>query len=152
MPVVLQEFAFSPYQRLQDYEMQCRKPGESGATVNFIGSVRDMHEGCTVEAMTIECYPQMALQEIEKICENATAQWQLDDFLVMHRYGRVEPGDALVLVAVWSTHRQQAFDACRHIIHHLKHKAPFWKQEHNGDDSCWLESNTEDKGLNQWRR
>lgn len=149
MPVVLQDFGFSPYQRLQDYEKQCRRPGESGATVNFIGSVRDMHAGLCVDAMTIECYPEMALQEIEQLCEDAVEQWQLDDFLVMHRYGKVEPGDTLVLVAVWSAHRQQAFDACRYIIHHLKHKAPFWKQEHRGDSSRWLESNTDDNGVAQ---
>jgi len=149
MPVILQDFEFSPYQRLQEYEEQCCKPGESGATVNFIGSLRDMHEGSPVEAMTIECYPDMALQEIEQVCEESAKQWQIHHFLVMHRYGRVEPGDALVLVAIWSTHRQQAFDACRYIIHHLKHKAPFWKQEHHGDNNRWLESNTNDEGVGQ---
>ncbi|NOX27880.1 MAG: molybdenum cofactor biosynthesis protein MoaE [Gammaproteobacteria bacterium] len=149
MPVVLQEFEFLPYQRLQEYEEQCRKPGESGAAVTFVGSLRDMHEDFPVDAMTIECYPEMALQEIEKVCDAATKQWQVDDYLIMHRYGKVEPGDALVLVAVWSTHRSQAFDACRYIIHYLKHKAPFWKQEHHGEQSRWLQGNTDDKAVSE---
>lgn len=149
MSVVLTEFEFAPYQRIQDYEEQCRKPGESGAAVIFVGSLRDMHDGLAVDAMTIECYPEMALQEIEKVCEAAEEQWQMDDLLVMHRYGKVGPGDALVLVAVWSAHRQQAFDACRYIIHYLKHKAPFWKQEHHGEQSRWIENNTDDTAVSE---
>ena len=147
MPVLLLESDFSPYQRLEDYQAQCVRPGENGAAVSFVGTLRDMHDDQVIEGMTIECYPDMALKEIATICEEATDQWLISDSLVIHRYGNVDPGDTLVLVAVWSTHRQQAFDACRYIIHYLKHKAPFWKQEKTSQGQHWVATNTEDQGV-----
>lgn len=147
MPVVLLESDFSPYQRLEDYQSQCIKTGECGAAVNFVGTVRDSHGDFDVTSMTIECYPDMALREIAKVCDEAASQWSISDSLVIHRYGEVSPGDTLVLVAVWSHHRQPAFDACRYIIHYLKNQAPFWKQEHNAAQSRWLSGNSDDKGV-----
>ncbi len=147
MPVLLLESDFSPYQRLEDYQTQCLHLGENGAAVSFVGLLRDMHDDLAIESMTLECYPDMALKEIEAVCEEAEDKWSISDVLVIHRYGEVDPGDALVLVSVWSTHREQAFDACRFIIHYLKSKAPFWKKEKTANGEHWVASNTNDKGV-----
>ncbi|PCH59744.1 MAG: molybdopterin converting factor [Gammaproteobacteria bacterium] len=149
MAVLLLDCAFSPYQHLEKYQKKQLRSGEYGAAVTFVGSVRDLHDDFSVQSMTIECYDAMAKKEIEKICDDAACKWSIGDSLVVHRYGEVEAGEVLVLVAVWSLHRQAAFEACRYIIHHLKYAAPFWKQEHNMQGSRWLDSNSDDKGVSQ---
>ena len=149
MAVVLMTSAFSPYQYLEQYQARHIRSGEHGAAVTFAGSLRDMHDDFSVQSMTLECYEAMAKKEIEQVCDEAASRWSIGDSLVVHRHGRVAAGEVLVLIAVWSLHRQPAFDACRFIIHHLKHKAPFWKQEHNEQGSRWLDSNTDDKGMSQ---
>jgi molybdopterin synthase catalytic subunit len=79
---------------------------------------------------------------VERIAEQAMVQWPLLDVLVLHRYGQVALGDAIVLIGVWSAHRGAAFEACRFIIEELKHEAPFWKREGVGQTKRWVATNT----------
>lgn len=149
MAVMLSEHAFEPYEQVLRHQAQHMRPGDCGASVTFVGTVRDMHDNTPVESMTIECYQAMAHQEIESLCAQAAQRWDIGDSLVVHRYGEVEPGDVLVVVAVWAPHREPAFDACRHIIHHLKRKAPFWKLERTSGQRRWLTANTDDIGVHE---
>jgi molybdopterin synthase catalytic subunit len=79
---------------------------------------------------------------LERIAREAVTRWDLLDCLVVHRVGRLEPGEPIVLVAVWTAHRAAAFEACRYLIEELKHRAPFWKKETLLDGERWVESNT----------
>jgi len=103
-----------------------------GGVCSFIGLVRDFAgdagEG-TVSAMTLEHYPGMTEAQLEAIETEAQARWPLDATVIMHRYGRLEPGDRIVLVGAASAHREAAFEACHFLIDWLKTKAPFWKKE-----------------------
>ena len=100
-----------------------------GAVVSFIGQVRDFNDGDHVKGMTLEHYPGMTEKQLDKILIEAQNQWALIDSLVVHRVGDIFPKEPIVLVAVWSSHRGDAFDACRFIMEALKSKAPFWKKE-----------------------
>ena len=112
----------------------------AGAAVHFVGTMRDVNAGDGVARMVLEHYPGMTERELERVAGEAMARWQVVDALVIHRYGELLPGDPIVLVAVWSAHRDDAFDACRHIIASLKTKAPFWKKETLADGSQrWVE-------------
>jgi len=101
----------------------------AGAAVHFVGTMRDVNAGDGVAVMELEHYPGMTERELERVTAAAMARWQVVDALVIHRYGELRPGDPIVLVAVWSAHRDDAFDACRYIIDILKTQAPFWKKE-----------------------
>jgi molybdopterin synthase catalytic subunit len=116
----------------------------SGAVCMFVGLVRDLNEGRPVMGMTLEHYPGMTERELERIEEEARARWPLIDALIIHRYGRLAPGERIVLVAVSSAHRGAAFDACRFIIDWLKTRAPFWKAEDTEDGRRWVVARAED--------
>jgi molybdopterin synthase catalytic subunit len=116
----------------------------AGAVCVFVGLVRDLNEGRPVSAMTLEHFPGMTERELARIEQEARARWPLLDTLVVHRYGRLEPGDRIVLVAVASAHRDAAFDACRFMIDWLKTKAPFWKAEETEAGRRWVEARAED--------
>jgi molybdopterin synthase catalytic subunit len=120
--------------------------GKYGAQVTFVGSLRDFSDGEVVHAMELEHYPGMTERYIERICSAAAQRWELQHTLVLHRVGRLLPGDAIVLIAVWSSHRAAAFDACRHLIGQLKHDAPFWKRESLEGRERWVTTNTPDAG------
>jgi len=112
----------------------------AGAEVHFVGNVRDFNAGETVEVMELEHYPGMTERELERVAAEAGKRWEVLESLVIHRYGPLHPGDRIVLVSVWSPHRGDAFDACRHIIDRLKTTAPFWKKEALPDGSHrWVE-------------
>jgi molybdopterin synthase catalytic subunit len=113
-----------------------------GAAASFIGSMRDFNADIAVESMVLEHYPGMTERHLESIAQLALERWQLDDVLVVHRVGEVWPGDALVLVAVWSAHRAHAFESCRHIMEDLKSNAPFWKKERTATGETWVATNT----------
>jgi len=135
--------AFSPWQRVQDYEAQLQCKGQYGATAVFVGSMRDFNEDVSVDAMTLEHYPGMTEKFLSALALQAQEQWQLLDVLIVHRVGKVTPGEAIVLVATWSAHRAHAYEANRHLMEVLKSKAPFWKKETLVDgDSRWVEKNT----------
>jgi molybdopterin synthase catalytic subunit len=113
-----------------------------GATAIFIGTMRDFNEGEAVRGMTLEHYPRMTERHLQRIVEQACADWSLLDALVIHRVGELQPNDPIVLVAVWSAHRAAAFAACQFIMEELKSKAPFWKREDTVAGSRWVEHNT----------
>ena len=105
--------------------------------------MRDFNEGDRVHGMTLEHYPGMTEKHLEAICHNATSRYNLLDALVIHRVGPIEPGEPIVLVAVWSAHRATAFDACRLIMDDLKSRAPFWKKEELDEGKVrWVDHNT----------
>jgi len=111
-----------------------------GAVASFIGVVREV-------AMTLEHYPGMTEKALHKIVEQARARWQVTDCAVIHRYGALEPTDQIVLVAVASAHRGDAFAACEFIMDYLKTQAPFWKKEAAG----WVEARAaDDKAAERW--
>jgi len=115
-----------------------------GAITSFMGLVRDLSDGADVAAMTLEHYPGMTEQALQDIEAEARKRWQLEDVLIVHRYGRLEPGDRIVLVAVASSHRGMAFEACHFLIDWLKTKAPFWKLEATPQGERWVEAKSDD--------
>lgn len=137
--------SFEPFKEIQEFQ----KPdgtmrGKYGATSIFIGTMRDFNEGDDVKGMTLEHYPGMTEKQLEIIINQAMQKWQVIDVLVVHRVGDVFPDDAIVLVAVWSSHRGDAFDTSRYIMEALKSRAPFWKKELLGTDSQrWVDKNTD---------
>jgi molybdopterin synthase catalytic subunit len=142
--VIIRESGFHPYQELEVYERQMgESAGKFGAATIFIGTMRDFNLGDAVTHMALEYYPGMTENRLEQILGEAKARWDLIDALVIHRVGDIHPGDAIVLVAVWTPHRGAAFDSCRYIIEALKHGAPFWKKETLDQGARWVESNTE---------
>jgi molybdopterin synthase catalytic subunit len=115
-----------------------------GAIVSFTGTVRDIAGGEPVGAMTLEHYPGMTERELERIENEACARWPLAASLVIHRYGRLEPGDNIVLVITASAHRQAAFDAAQFLMDYLKTSAPFWKNEETPKGPRWVDARGDD--------
>ena len=115
-----------------------------GGLAVFVGLVRDMANDAAIGAMTLEHYPGMTEKKLAEIEAEAQARWPLEASLIVHRYGRLEPGDRIVLVACASPHRDAAFDACRFLIDWLKTEAPFWKLEESGDGAKWVEARDSD--------
>jgi molybdopterin synthase catalytic subunit len=129
-----------------------RGDGAVGAVATFIGTVRDVNEGSGVAAMTLEHYPGMTEKALESICEKAKTRFDIRDSLVVHRVGELRPGDQIVLVAVTSAHRGEAFAACEFIMDYLKTEAPFWKKEATPQGQRWVEARqTDDDAAARWR-
>ena len=115
-----------------------------GAVASFVGQVRDV-------AMTLEHYPGMTERSIAKIVDEAKSRWQVMDCTVIHRFGELQPGDRIVLVAVASAHRGDAFAACEFIMDYLKTRAPFWKKEQTPEGTRWVESKvSDDQSVARW--
>jgi len=137
--VIVSDEAFQPWQVLADYERErAGLGGQYGATAVFVGTMRNLSHGHTVEAMTLEHYPGMAEKYLARVCEEAVGKWGVLDCFVRHRYGRILPDESIVLVATWSQHRKQALAACQYIIDELKIRAPFWKQEVTDTGRSWV--------------
>ena len=115
-----------------------------GAVAVFIGTVRDVNDGDAVSTLYLEHYPGMTERELEKICTEATQRWDLIATLVVHRVGELNPAEQIVLVAVTSGHRGDAFAACEFIMDYLKTRAPFWKREDTPAGQRWVEARTSD--------
>ena len=115
-----------------------------GAVTSFVGLVRDIAEKDTISAMFLEHYPGMTEKQLADIEHEANQRWDLTGSLIIHRYGRLEPGDNIVLVACASSHRENAFDACHFLIDWLKTRAPFWKLEETSEGERWVEAKTKD--------
>lgn len=111
-----------------------------GAMTSFTGIVR----GGAVAAMTLEHYPGMTEKMLEEIEAEAHRRWPLSASRIIHRHGRLVPGDRIVFVATASPHRDAAFEACRFLIDWLKTKAPFWKLEETGGGERWVEASAQD--------
>ena len=115
-----------------------------GAIASFVGLARDMNEGSGVAAMTLEHYPGMTEKALGRLVDEAKSRWALLDVTVIHRIGRLLPGDPIVLVAVASSHRGEAFAACEFIMDYLKTQAPFWKKEETPAGERWVEARASD--------
>jgi len=115
-----------------------------GAVAAFIGTVRDVNAEATVTSMTLEHYPGMTEKALAAIVDDARARWEIADALVIHRVGALKPADQIVLVAVTSAHRAEAFAACEFIIDYLKTRAPFWKKEETPAGARWVEARAGD--------
>ncbi len=123
-----------------------------GAIASFIGTVRDLHEGTQVKTLTLEHYPGMTETALEEIVGEAQARWQVYEILVIHRVGTLQPRDPIVLVAVTSAHRGEAFAACEFVMDWLKTRAPFWKKEQTPAGERWVEARAaDDEAAARWR-
>ena len=122
-----------------------------GGLCSFVGLVRDMAGDAAVGAMTLEHYPGMTEKALEEIEAEACARWSLQATLIVHRIGKLEPGDQIVLVAAASAHREAAFDACHYLIDFLKTRAPFWKLEDTPDGPKWVDArSSDDDATRRW--
>ena len=122
-----------------------------GAVVTFTGICRGDENGAPIAALTLEHYPGMAEAEIARHVEEAGARWPLLGALVIHRYGRITPGEDIVLVATVSSHRQAAFAAAEFLMDYLKTRAPFWKQVESAAGAAWVEARTaDDAAAERW--
>ncbi|CAB3796583.1 molybdopterin synthase catalytic subunit MoaE [Pararobbsia alpina] len=122
-----------------------------GALACFVGTVRDINDGSSVSAMVLEHYAGMTEKSIESIIDQARERWKLIDALVIHRVGELKPTDQIVLVAVTSSHRTEAFAACEFIMDYLKTSAPFWKKESTPSGERWVDAReADDAALARW--
>ena len=117
-----------------------------GGVVSFVGLVRDVAPEGAIRAMTLEHYPGMTERKLAEIEAEAQARWPLAASLIIHRYGRLEPGERIVLVATAAAHRDAAFEACRFLVDWLKTKAPFWKLEETPQGEHWVAARAADGG------
>jgi molybdopterin synthase catalytic subunit len=142
MAIRVQTAAFDPGHELN--AMHAANAGV-GAVVSFVGYVRDFNDGRDVSGMFLEHFPGMTEKALGKIADEAGQRWPLLKVEVIHRIGRLEPGEPIVFVATTSAHRQAAFDACAFIMDYLKTRAPFWKQEDTPEGPRWVEGKCSDK-------
>jgi len=124
-----------------------------GAVVSFLGTVRDMNEGSEVYSMTLEHYPGMTEKALEAIVAQAKTRWDISNTLIIHRVGPLKPEDQIVLVAVTSAHRAEAFVACEFMMDYLKTAAPFWKKEETADGGRWVDARVaDDAAMARWKK
>src|SRR5881227_2921676 len=129
-----------------------RGRGDIGAVVTFTGICRQDEAGAPLAAMTLEHYPGMAEAEIVRHVEAAERRWPLLGVAVVHRYGRLVPGDNIVLVVTAAAHRQDAFAAAEFLMDYLKTRAPFWKREERGGRADWVDAKAvDDDAAHRWR-
>ena len=122
-----------------------------GAVVAFVGTVRDINEGAGVSEMELEHYPGMTEKALEDIVAQARSRWSICEALVIHRVGPLKPMDQIVLVAVTSAHRGEAFAACEFIMDYLKTEAPFWKKEQTAHGARWVDARVaDDQAMAKW--
>jgi molybdopterin synthase catalytic subunit len=122
-----------------------------GAVVTFTGICRGAESGEPIAALTLEHYPGMAEAEIARHVEEATSRWPLLGVTVIHRYGRIVPGENIVLVATTSSHREAAFAAAEFLMDYLKTRAPFWKQVESQSGKAWVEAKgADDQAAARW--
>lgn len=136
-------------------ELAALRAGDArvGALASFLGLVRDLNDGESVSEMTLEHYPGMTEKALEAIVAEAKGRWELYDVLVIHRVGPLKPCDQIVLVAVTSAHRGEAFAACEFIMDYLKTRAPFWKKEATVDGGRWVDAReTDDSAAARWQK
>jgi molybdopterin synthase catalytic subunit len=118
--------------------------GDIGAVVSFSGICRDNEGGESIAALTLEHYPGMAEAEIARHAETAMSRWPLTGLTVIHRVGRITPGENIVLVLTASPHRQAAFQAAEFLMDYLKANAPFWKREESAGGTAWVDARDHD--------
>jgi molybdopterin synthase catalytic subunit len=149
MPVRIQTEDFDLSQ-----EVKQLRAGDArvGAVATFVGTVRDRNDGSEVAAMTLEHYPGMTEKSLEEIIEKAKARWDIFDVLIIHRVGPLNIEDQIVLTAVTSAHRGEAFAACEYVMDYLKTLAPFWKKEDTPEGARWVDARlSDDEALKKWQ-
>jgi len=125
--------------------------GGVGAVVSFVGTVRDRSDGAALSTMELEHYPGMTERAIEAMIDEAGRRFDIRSARVVHRVGPLRPLDQIVLVAVASAHRGQAFQACEFLMDYLKTQAPFWKKEHTAEGAHWVDARvSDDEALTRW--
>jgi molybdopterin synthase catalytic subunit len=139
MSVTLTETPFEPGALLTAF---AAGRSETGAVATFTGLARA--EGGATNILELEAYPGFTDREIERIAETARERFALDDLQIVHRIGRIGPGEPIVFVATAASHRRAAFEACDHLMDYLKSRAPFWKKEHGPEGARWIEPRAED--------
>lgn len=123
-----------------------------GAVASFVGRVREANDGAGISRMTLEHYPGMTEKSLAGIVEQARGRWEVMDVTVIHRVGELKPGDNIVLVAVASAHRGDAFAACEFIMDYLKTRAPFWKKEETPEGGRWVDAReADDRAAEKWK-
>jgi molybdopterin synthase catalytic subunit len=146
--VRVQAEAFDPS---AEQDAMRRHQPQIGALVAFVGLMRDISDEATVRSMTLEHYPGMTERALSAIADEADRRWGLEGVLIVHRVGPLLPEDPIVLVAVTSRHRGDAFRACEFIIDHLKTDAPFWKKEQTEHGDRWVEARySDDDAKGRW--
>ncbi len=132
-------------------EMAAMSGKNIGALASFVGLVRGADGEDAIGAMTLEHYPGMTEKKLAEIEAEARERWPLEDCLVIHRHGRREPGERIVLVITASSHRQAALESCAFLIDWLKTSAPFWKLEERGDGEDWVDARaSDDEAVEKW--
>ena len=124
----------------QEIKLIKDKYSDVGAVNTFIGYVRDLNNKKDVKFLEIEVYETMAKKELSKILYNAVKEWDLIDCLIIHRYGKLYVNDKIVLVACFSEHRDDSYNACKYIMDFLKKNAPIWKKESYSEGSSWIKN------------
>jgi molybdopterin synthase catalytic subunit len=125
----------------------------AGAVASFVGLVRDVNDGTGVSEMTLEHYPSMTEKALQEIVAEAKSRWDIYAVRVIHRVGRLQPCDRIVLVVVSSAHRGEAFAACEFIMDYLKTRAPFWKREVTPTGARWVDArDADDSAAERWNR
>jgi molybdopterin synthase catalytic subunit len=126
---------------------------DAGAVVSFTGLARAATDGQAVTRLELDAYPRVTLPAIEAMEADARARFDVQDVLVAHRYGPIEPGEAIVFVATAAEHRRAAFEAADYLMDRLKTEAPFWKKETGPDGDRWIEARAEDhEDSGRWKR
>ncbi len=138
MPAILLDKVFNPWDEIQSYQIEHLQSGDYGASASFVGSMRDFNISENISQMTLEHYPAMTQHYLDKLCEQCLQEYELNDCLVIHRFGDIFPGEPIVLTVAWSAHRAAAFDACRFLMEELKARAPFWKKEVTNQGERWV--------------
>lgn len=136
-----------------DYGAECARFSQrvagAGAVVTFLGLVRD--DGGRLSRMDIEHYPGMTESALAAIAAEAAARWPLEDSLIIHRHGSLAPGEAIMMVATASRHREAAFQAAEFLMDYLKSRAPFWKKEFTNDGAEWVAAKeVDEQALDRW--
>jgi molybdopterin synthase catalytic subunit len=154
MTVRIQKEDFDLGQELISMRLAGQEKKESiGAIVSFVGQVRDMNDGDAISTLTLEHYPEMTEKALQAIELEAKMRWNIIDSLIIHRVGTLKPQDQIVLVAVTSAHRGEAFSACEFIMDYLKTSAPFWKKEATNQGERWVEAKLSDDAAKQrWQQ
>jgi len=143
MKIEIFQSSYNPWRWVEQYQAEClSEQHDFGAATVFVGTMRDFNEGDEVTGMTLEHYPEMTYKYLQELAQNAITHWGLVDCAIAHRVGDIEPGESIVCVAVWSSHRKAAYEANRMIMEDLKSQAPFWKKERLKNGTRWVEKNT----------
>jgi molybdopterin synthase catalytic subunit len=142
-----------PFDAAAEAAKQTRGRTDVGAVVTFTGLCRGDENGTPIAALTLEHYPGMAEAEIARHVEDAERRWALLGVTVIHRYGRIEPGEDIVLVVTTSSHRQDAFEAAEFLMDYLKTRAPFWKRVEQAQGGGWVGAkSSDDAAADRWAK